>query len=143
MTFGGLGTTAVRRFRSRYDGLQMRRHRWACRTCGNVYTTKPNKGCACGQKRVEYFASKAEFERFAALALLERCGAISGLRLHPRYELSVNGVKVCTYTPDFEYTDRDGQLVIEDVKGALGTEVAELRIKLFEAIHGKKVSIRR
>ncbi len=61
------------------------------------------------------FGSKSEAARFAQLRLLERAGKITGLTPHPKFELVVNGNKVCTYTADTSYFEGDFR-VTEDVK---------------------------
>lgn len=70
------------------------------------------------------FDSKAEHRRYLQLKLLQAGGAISGLRVHPRYKLPQ-----CTYVGDFEYTE-ENHLVCEDVKGAM-TAIFKLKAKLF------------
>jgi hypothetical protein len=62
-------------------------------------------------------------------------GTIYGLRLQPRYPLTVNGVKVGTYVADFAYVDAAGDDVVEDVKG-VRTPVFKLKAKLMKAVHG-------
>lgn len=81
------------------------------------------------------FASKKEAGRYSQLKLLERAGEITELRLQPRYPLTVNGVKVCTYVGDFAYRDKASGFVLEDVKG-VKTETYKLKAKLFAALHG-------
>ena len=83
------------------------------------------------------FDSKAEAERYAELKLLERSGQIRGLALQPEFELipgyTKNGHKIraVKYRADFQYTDRNGQTVIEDVKGVRTKEFL-LKKKIFE-----------
>lgn len=62
------------------------------------------------------FDSLREANRYSELKLMERAGEISDLRLQVRYQLCVNGVKVCTYVADFVYV-RDGITVVSDAKG--------------------------
>ncbi|TGR16203.1 DUF1064 domain-containing protein, partial [Mesorhizobium sp. M1C.F.Ca.ET.196.01.1.1] len=63
------------------------------------------------------FASKREALRYCDLKLLERAGEISGLKLQPRYPLTVNSLHVATYVGDFDYTAcKSGRLVTEDRK---------------------------
>lgn len=83
------------------------------------------------------FDSRAEATRYTELKLLERAGEISSLVLQPVFELvpgyTKNGRKVraVKYIADFMYTDRNGQTVIEDVKGVRTKEFA-LKKKIFE-----------
>lgn len=68
------------------------------------------------------FDSRREAQRYRELALLQRVGAISGLRLQVPYELipkhEIAGIKVraSKYIADFVYIE-DGTEVVEDVKG--------------------------
>ena len=69
------------------------------------------------------FDSKAEYERYIELRIMEKQGLISGLQVHPEYEIiprqkSAAGnvlFRAAKYTADFAYV-RDGKLVVEDVK---------------------------
>lgn len=65
------------------------------------------------------FASKAEARRYQELLVLQRAGEIRELELQPRYRLHVNGWKLGEYRADFRYRTRDGETVVEDVKGML------------------------
>lgn len=84
------------------------------------------------------FDSKREAARYQELRLLERAGEITALRVQPRYPLAVNGVPVCAYVGDFEYRDRVGALIVEDVKSAITRKhpVYRLKNKLFRAVMG-------
>lgn len=82
------------------------------------------------------FDSKAEARRWDELLLLEQGGAISGLVVHPMYELqaaftdaSGKRHRAISYEGDFGYTER-GRAVVEDVKGHR-TEVFKLKEKMF------------
>lgn len=90
------------------------------------------------------FASAKEGRRYSELKLLERAGEIAELRLQPRFPLTVNGVKVCTYVGDFAYhhTFRGAvmaQQTVEDVKGFRTREYL-IKAKLFRAVHGYPVT---
>lgn len=82
------------------------------------------------------FASKAEARRYKELLIMEQVGAITSLRLQPKYELipsfRKNGrtFRKTEYIADFEYIE-DGKIIVEDVKG-FKTEVYKLKKKLFE-----------
>lgn len=79
------------------------------------------------------FASKAEATRDAELRLLERANKISGLSRQPRFDLTVNGKKVCRYVGDWAYFDSEvnnmATLVVEDKKGGKATQTPAFRIK--------------
>jgi Protein of unknown function (DUF1064) len=81
------------------------------------------------------FDSTAESRRYIELKFLMETGAITNLRLQPTFEIAINGVKVCKYSADFEYTRNDGQRVVEDVKG-FKTPVYNLKKRLLRAVHG-------
>jgi len=81
------------------------------------------------------FASKREANRYLELKLLELVKEISKLELQVPYVLSVNGEKICRYIADFEYMDKRGNVITEDVKG-VKTAVYQLKKKLMKAIYG-------
>ena len=98
------------------------------------------------------FASQKEARRYQELTLLVKAGAIHGLRLQPRYELSVdngdypeNGegrsITLGHYVADFAYMERtpDGtQTVVEDVKG-FKTPLYRWKKKHVEAQYGIQI----
>lgn len=92
------------------------------------------------------FPSKAEARRYAELKILAAQGLIADLVLHPKWRFIINDRLLRTtsgraliYTADFAY-QRDGALVVEDVKGML-TRDAEIRIALMQAVHGIEVQL--
>lgn len=96
-----------------------------------------------GARRTEVdgikFDSKAEAERYGVLKIFEQAGAISDLKIHPRYPIEVNGERVCIYVADFAYRDVcRGTTVVEDVKGTR-TAAFILKKKLMWAVHGIEV----
>jgi len=63
------------------------------------------------------FASKKEAARWIFLRDLEDNGVIVNLKRQVRYALHVQGVKIGTCIPDFEYTvSKTGKQITEDVK---------------------------
>lgn len=64
------------------------------------------------------FPSMAEAKRDGELLLLERAGKIADLKRQPKFDLVVNGKKVCGYRGDWSYTE-NGVHVVEDRKGAI------------------------
>jgi len=92
-----------------------------------------------GAKKTEIdgyiFDSKAEAGRYSYLLLLEKAGEISNLNLQPVFPLIVNEKRIGKYIADFQYIDRDGIRVVEDVKG-VATPVYRLKKKIVEAIYG-------
>ena len=84
-----------------------------------------------------WFDSKKEAKRYAELLILQRAGEISNLELQPRYNMILNGVKICSYSADFRY--QDGlELVVEDVKG-YKTPVYNLKKKMMKAFHSIEI----
>lgn len=91
------------------------------------------------------FASKAEARRYDELLLLVRAGEITGLKLQPRFTLDVAGfggadtwVKIGEYVADFLYVERDGEEVVEDVKG-MTTALYRWKAKHLAAQYGIQV----
>lgn len=89
------------------------------------------------------FASKAEARRYSELSALAKRGEISDLWVHPKYVLTVNGVKIGHYTGDFGFTQyehpRGDITVCEDVKSVATKrgEAYRLRVKLASALYPK------
>lgn len=83
------------------------------------------------------FDSKKEAARYQELRLLEKAGEIHNLRLQVPFELQPkfrkNGKtwRAVTYIADFVYLTKEGEEVIEDVKG-MRTDVYRLKRKMFE-----------
>lgn len=86
------------------------------------------------------FASRAEARHYRVLRWREQAGEITALELQPRYPLVVNGLLVATYVGDMRYRERDGSLVVCDVKG-VATPVFRLKSKLMKAIYDIDVLI--
>lgn len=81
------------------------------------------------------FDSKKEASRYLQLKMLQKIEKIAGLKLQPVFDLSVNGMKICSYRADFKYLDFEtGETVIEDVKG-VKTPVYNLKKKLMKALY--------
>lgn len=98
---------------------------------------KPNK---YGAKKTVVdgitFDSKKEAIRYQELKILLRTGVIEQLKLQPRFDFIINGVKCGFYKADFQYWDvRIKKLITEDVKG-MKTPVYRLKKKLMLALHG-------
>lgn len=92
------------------------------------YTGRRNKFNAqrtysklCGRM----FDSKAEARRGEELFLLQREGEISGLTYQTRFDL-YKKPKI-SYTADFEYLDKELNLIYEDVKGKL-TDATQVKL---------------
>ena len=101
----------------------------------NIQESKSKYGAQKTSVDGHRFDSKMESQRYAELALLERSGAISDLKLQPKYVLQEgfcsrgHKIRSITYIADFSYYFK-GQLIVEDVKGER-TQVYMLKKKLF------------
>lgn len=80
------------------------------------------------------FHSKKEAARYGVLKILNNCGEIAFLELQPKYNIEVNGQKICQYIADFRYKDKHGKLHVEDVKG-VKTDAYKLKSKLMKAVY--------
>ena len=104
-----------------------------------------SRGNKYGARKVKLdgytFDSQGEMRRYQELKLMEKQGLIWTLKIHPRYDLSVNGHKVCAYVADFEYQNMGLLSVhVEDFKGVL-SPMFKLKRKLFKAIYGFDIEI--
>jgi hypothetical protein len=97
-----------------------------------------------------HFDSQRERDHYAGnLKLRLMAGEIESLTVHPVSDLIVNGLKVGTYEPDFEYRDkRTGKVHIIDVKGGKGgknaatnTLLSKIKQLIFKALYGVEVEI--
>lgn len=99
-----------------------------------------------GAKKTEFdgivFDSRKEASRYAELKLMQRAGEIRDLKLQVPFELipkqEENGrivERAVKYIADFVYTDRDGQMVVEDAKG-MRTDVYKLKKKMMRWLWG-------
>tara|TARA_Y100001972_G_C7609245_1_gene305363 strand:- start:108 stop:464 length:357 start_codon:yes stop_codon:yes gene_type:complete len=89
-------------------------------------------------KRVELdgykFDSQAEAKHywFTLKPLLEK-GEITHFKVHPKFEIIIDGEKICNYIADFSYFSQKARVVV-DVKG-FKTPVYKLKKKLVEATY--------
>ncbi len=89
------------------------------------------------------FASKAEAQRYAELTLLAKAGVITGLTMQPKFPLAAHhrdrgASMIGLYIADFAYV-RDGDMVIEDVKG-MRTSIYNWKKKHFEWQYGIRIT---
>lgn len=108
------------------------------------------------------FDSRTERSRYYTLQVLEKAGEISDLRMQVPFEIipavyekvekqlktKVKIVDRCVqrathYIADFVYTDKDGNMVVEDVKGSSSILTPEFRLKmkLMRYVHGIQIKI--
>jgi hypothetical protein len=84
------------------------------------------------------FGSLKERDRYLVLLMRQKIGEISGLEIHPRFKLEVNGRVVGTYIADSSYYENHGlKFIVEDVKSRpTRTAMYRRNKKLMKAIHG-------
>ena len=82
------------------------------------------------------FDSVKEGNRYLELRLLEQAGEIEDLELQPEFVLQegfIDRTRLChrpiIYRADFQYREKNGGVVVEDVKG-MKTEVYRLKKKM-------------
>ena len=82
------------------------------------------------------FDSKREHARYLHNKQRLKEGEISELEIHPVYQILVNDQKICRYTADSQYKNKEGTLIVEDVKNPL-TAGGRFRLvkKLMKAVH--------
>ena len=87
------------------------------------------------------FDSLKEADRYEELKLKKKAGLINSLIVHPGFDMSINGVHICRFVPDFAYVDSEtGKKVIEDVKSKPTiTRAYVMKKRLLKAIHGLDV----
>jgi hypothetical protein len=93
-----------------------------------------------GAKRTEVmgikFDSKKEANRYLELLLLQRAKEIKELELQPEFLLlppfkyKNKSYREIKYKADFKYKNKEGQIIVEDVKG-FKTDVYNLKKKMF------------
>lgn len=94
----------------------------------------------CTANGVSY-DSMLERDRHFILKDYERQGIISGVVHQKSIDLIVNGVKVCSLEPDYQYT-MNGEHIVEDCKSPASiTSTFQLKRKLLKAIHGLDIFI--
>lgn len=85
------------------------------------------------------FDSLKEMRHYAYLKSLEKRGVITDLQLQTKLDFKIDGKKIFTYKPDFEYNDEFGHHIV-DVKG-VKTPVFKLKKKLIEAQYNTEIEI--
>lgn len=88
------------------------------------------------------FDSKGEAARYIFLKRRQDDGAITDLERQIRYNMIVNGQKICAYIADFRY-QQDGVEIVEDFKSSATAKlpVFALKKKLMKACHGIDINI--
>lgn len=86
------------------------------------------------------FDSKKESDEYINLKIRLRNGDIKNLELQPKFPITINGVKICTYKADFAYEVK-GKRIVVDVKSKFTAKlpVYRLKNKLLKAVYGIEV----
>lgn len=110
-----------------------------CYECGKLVDLSEKKH-KYGAEKVEiygiWFDSKKEGKRYSELKAM----GVWPIELQPKFDLTVNGLKICEYRADFAYeVPYGGWKVVEDAKG-VKTPVYRLKKKLMKAIYGIEIS---
>ena len=99
------------------------------------------------------FDSIAEMKRFSDLKFLQRSGDIRDLQYQPKFDIKVNDMHICYYSPDATYIRvSTNQVVVEDVKGFKKSKKTGkmlprvnrefgIKVKLMQAVFGLKVEV--
>jgi hypothetical protein len=111
-----------------------------CMVCGAMISKHLNQ-----KVRMDGFTfdSMREADRYLVLLMRQKIGEISGLKVHPRFLLRVNGEKICTYIADFQYWEcrsdiMASSMVVEDPKGKRTRDYI-LKKKLMRAVYGIEI----
>lgn len=86
------------------------------------------------------FDSIGERDRYKELEILQKKGEISKLLDHVKFWFIVKGIKICSYTCDYTYYDKEGNYVVEDFKGCITSEFKR-SYKMMWAINDIKVHV--
>ncbi|MDC7221618.1 MAG: DUF1064 domain-containing protein [Spirochaetales bacterium] len=88
------------------------------------------------------FDSKKEGQRYLDLKVLQQSGEISDLKMQVPFAYDEGGKHIFKYLADFTYKDKEGNMIIEDVKSAKTAKlpVYRLKKKLIEARYGVVIS---
>lgn len=94
-----------------------------------------------GNKKVTHdgvqFDSVRELRRYQDLVLQQEAGQIFDLKRQVPFDITINGIHVCTYVADFVFR-RQGKTVVADAKGMRTREYITKR-KLMMAVHGVEI----
>ena len=110
---------------------------------GKKRKSRPS-GAAIGRvrKKTEYggvlYDSQHEARRAADLDLQLRVGHIKSWERQVKVQICINGVFICSYTPDFKVVGLDDVVVFEDAKGVRTPEY-QIKKKLMLAVHGIQI----
>ena len=78
-------------------------------------------------------ASKLESNYCDALSVLVKTGGIKSYEIQKKFDLIVNGIKICSHYVDFWVEHKGGEFECHEAEGA-ETSTWKLKYKLFKAI---------
>ncbi len=107
-------------------------------------SSKPSKyrNSKCVDASGRKWDSRKEMDYyFSTILPLVSMREITCVMLQAKYEIIVNGVKICTYIADFIYIDSKGNKVVVDVKSSFTRKlpVYRLKKKLMKACYGIEI----
>lgn len=115
---------------------------YRCMACGSsaIYASACQSCNTAGQ--VRRFDSMAEARRYDELRVMQLAGGITDLRCQVDFPISVEGESIGKYVADFSY-QRQGALVVEDIKGGKATDTAlsKFKRKAVKAQYGITVTV--
>ncbi len=133
----------MKRGQSKYHSV----HCWWCQPCnlpvdGDSKALAVCLGCGKGAStdNIIHFDSKLERTHWCKLQWMQTRGEISEIKLQVPFPIKINNTKIGTYRCDFQYLDKDGSEITEDVKGMM-TPLAAFKIKCVQAIYGITIKI--
>lgn len=99
----------------------------------HLFEDKEVKKAKYGNEKTDFdghvFDSKKELHRYITLRMLLNAGEITDLQCQVEFILEAGHKKVCKYVADFTYTDKDGKMIVEDVKSKITRRLAVYRLK--------------
>jgi hypothetical protein len=88
------------------------------------------------------YDSKKERKRAKELKILLKAGEIGFLARQVEYVFHMKGGKVASYFADFQYTTKEGEIIVEDVKSKMTRTLPVYRLKRKMMLLQHKIKIR-
>jgi hypothetical protein len=88
------------------------------------------------------YDSKKERKRAKELKMLLKAGEIGFLAKQVEYVFHMHGGKVASYFADFQYTNKAGEIIVEDVKSKMTRTLPVYRLKRKMMLLQHKIKIR-
>lgn len=142
-----------KKFTSLHGAQNTRVMVWICAEC-EMWQYKKHEKCPLCDGKLTYFASRKEAARYVILLKRQKMGIISDLKVHPKWPITINGIRIFSCAYDFCYLKtcrlpigkgKKFIWVIEDVKASANKKsvdpVWKLKRAAFEAQTGMKIDI--